>query len=143
MTPKQVKFCDEYLIDNNATQAAIRAGYSKKTAGQIGEQNLRKLEIAKYIEERLQKAQIRNEITLDDIIKELDENRYAALAAETVQSAAATSATMAKAKLLGFVVERSESKVESTFEQTLLVIQTQDLTDEQLRAISAIKINGG
>lgn len=53
MTEKQKRFADEYLIDLNATQAAIRAGYSEKTAGQIGEQNLKKLEIQEYIEEQL------------------------------------------------------------------------------------------
>lgn len=42
MTPKQKRFVEEYLIDLNATQAAIRAGYSKKTAGVIGPENLAK-----------------------------------------------------------------------------------------------------
>ena len=53
MTPKQQRFCDEYLIDLNATQAAIRAGYSKKTAKQIGQENLTKLDIKEYIEKRM------------------------------------------------------------------------------------------
>lgn len=49
MTPRQEKFCIEYLIDLNATQAAIRAGYSKRTADRIANQNLRKLEIQSRI----------------------------------------------------------------------------------------------
>lgn len=49
LTPKQERFCEEYLIDLNATQAAIRAGYSKDTAKVIGSQNLSKLNIAEYI----------------------------------------------------------------------------------------------
>lgn len=53
MTAKQKLFCDEYLIDQNATQAAIRAGYSEKTAGAIGFENLKKPEIKNYIDERL------------------------------------------------------------------------------------------
>ena len=53
LTPKQQLFCDEYLIDLNATQAAIRAGYSEKTARQTGQENLSKPDIKKYIEERL------------------------------------------------------------------------------------------
>lgn len=53
MTPKQQRFCDEYLIDLNATQAAIRAGYSEKTAYSIGNENLRKPEIKEYIEKRM------------------------------------------------------------------------------------------
>ncbi len=63
MTEKQKRFCDEYLIDNNATQAAIRAGYSPKTAYSIGEQNLKKLEIKKYIDSQLDK--IHSEKTAD------------------------------------------------------------------------------
>ena len=53
LTAKQQRFIDEYLIDLNATQAAIRAGYSKKTAYSIGEQNLKKLEVQKQIQERM------------------------------------------------------------------------------------------
>lgn len=53
MTPKQKRFCDEYLIDLNATQAAIRAGYSKKTAQAIGTENLTKPLLKEYIENRM------------------------------------------------------------------------------------------
>lgn len=53
LTAKQRRFCDEYLIDLNATQAAIRAGYSKKTAKQIGQENLTKPDLAEYIEKRM------------------------------------------------------------------------------------------
>ena len=53
MTPKQQKFCDEYIKTGNATQAAINAGYSKKTAKQIGQENLTKLDLKVYINERL------------------------------------------------------------------------------------------
>ena len=51
LTPKQKRFCQEYLIDLNATQAAVRAGYSEKTAYSVGNENLRKPEIKKYIDE--------------------------------------------------------------------------------------------
>ena len=53
LTAKQQRFCDEYLIDLNATQAAIRSGYSKKTAYSIGVENLKKPELKKYIDERM------------------------------------------------------------------------------------------
>ena len=49
LTAKQKRFCDEYLIDLNATQAAIRAGYSEKTAYRTGADNLRKPQIEEYI----------------------------------------------------------------------------------------------
>lgn len=63
MTAKQQLFCDEYLIDMNATQAAIRAGYSEKTAGVIGAENLRKPKIAEYIENRM--AEKKDELIAD------------------------------------------------------------------------------
>jgi phage terminase small subunit len=108
LTPKQQAFVDEYLIDLNATQAAIRAGYSKKTAQVIGAENLVKPMVKEEIQKRLLAAQARRAETLDDILNELDENRKAALGAETVQASAATAATMAKAKLLGFVTDKTE-----------------------------------
>lgn len=55
MTVKQKKFADEYLIDGNATQAAVRAGYSKKTAYSQGERLLKNVEVQKYIQEQLDK----------------------------------------------------------------------------------------
>ena len=57
MTPKQKRFCDEYLIDLNATQSAIRAGYSAKTAKQIATENLSKPDLRAYIDERLAEMQ--------------------------------------------------------------------------------------
>ena len=53
LTAKQQRFCDEYLIDLNATQAAIRAGYSKKTAKVIGAENLTKPDLKAYIQQRM------------------------------------------------------------------------------------------
>lgn len=53
LTAKQQRFCDEYLIDLNATQAAIRAGYSEKTARQTSAENLSKPYIREYIDKRL------------------------------------------------------------------------------------------
>lgn len=53
MTQKQMLFCEEYLKDMNATQAAIRAGYSKKTAKVTGCENLTKPDIKEYIRVKL------------------------------------------------------------------------------------------
>ena len=52
LTPKQQAFADYYIETGNATQAAIKAGYSKKTARVIGQENLLKPAIKKYVEER-------------------------------------------------------------------------------------------
>lgn len=53
LTPKQKMFCEEYLVDLNATKAAIRAGYSPKSARQAGTENLSKPSIRAYIEKRV------------------------------------------------------------------------------------------
>ena len=52
LTPKQKRFCEEYLIDLNATQAAIRAGYSLKTAEQTASRLLRNVKVQEYIAKR-------------------------------------------------------------------------------------------
>lgn len=68
LTPKQQRFVEEYLIDLNATQAAIRAGYSAKTAQVIGAENLTKPIISKCIQEAMEKRSQRTEITADFVI---------------------------------------------------------------------------
>ena len=77
LTAKQQKFVNEYLIDLNATQAAIRAGYSKKTSGSIGEENLKKPEIQAVIEKRMKEREKRTEITQDKVIAELAKIAFA------------------------------------------------------------------
>ena len=71
LTPKQQRFVDEYLIDLNATQSAIRAGYSPKTANEQGAQNLAKLSIAEAIKEAQKERQNRTLVTQDDVIRGL------------------------------------------------------------------------
>ena len=71
LTAKQQRFCDEYLIDLNATQAAIRAGYSKKTAYSIGIENLRKPEIKKYIDDRMAAKKSKLIADQDEVLKYL------------------------------------------------------------------------
>ena len=71
LTAKQQRFCDEYLIDLNATQAAIRAGYSKKTAKQIGQQNLTKLDLKEYIEKRMAEKEAALVADQDEVLKYL------------------------------------------------------------------------
>lgn len=66
MTNKQKRFCDEYLIDLNATQAAIRAGYSKKNADNIASENLRKPNIKEYLDARMKEK-------TDELIADQDE----------------------------------------------------------------------
>lgn len=63
LTERQKKFCDEYLIDYNATQAAIRAGYNKKTAYSQGQRLLKNVEVKAYIDEQIER--LHNEKTAD------------------------------------------------------------------------------
>ncbi|MBN6075790.1 terminase small subunit [Aggregatibacter actinomycetemcomitans] len=74
LTNKQKRFIEEYLIDLNATQAAIRAGYSEKTAYSIGQENLNKPEIQRGIAEARNKRAERTQIKQDDVIRMLLEN---------------------------------------------------------------------
>jgi phage terminase small subunit len=70
LEPRQQRFVDEYLIDFNATQAAIRAGYSPKNARVIASQNLSKLNIRTAIAEARSKQQERTQITADEVLRE-------------------------------------------------------------------------
>lgn len=71
MTPKQKRFCDEYLIDCNATQAAIRAGYSAKTAKQIATENLSKPDLRAYIDQRLEEMQSKKIASSEEVMQYL------------------------------------------------------------------------
>ncbi len=71
MTAKQQLFCDEYLISLNATQAAIKAGYSEKTARFIGAENLTKPNIQEYIEKRLAEKEDALIAKQDEVLKYL------------------------------------------------------------------------
>lgn len=71
MTPKQKAFCDYYLESLNATQSAIKAGYSKKTAFRIGAENMQKPAIKKYISERLNKLDKKRILSLEDCLLDI------------------------------------------------------------------------
>lgn len=71
MTKKQKLFVEEYLIDFNATQAAIRAGYSVDTAYQTGAENLKKPQIKKAVEQKIAERSRRTGITQDRVVQEL------------------------------------------------------------------------
>lgn len=69
LTGKQQRFVDEYLIDLNATQAAIRAGYSEKTAYSIGDENLKKPEIAQAIQAAMNSRSKRTQVDADYVLR--------------------------------------------------------------------------
>ncbi len=120
MSPKQRRFAEEYLVDHNATQAAIRAGYSEKTAYSIGHENLKKPEIAAAIAVGEARLRRKTEVSIRSMTEEMRENREIAI--KNDQAGAAQQASMGIAKLHGLLVDRSEVKT------------TSDMTLEQARA---------
>ncbi len=72
LTAKQAAFVAEYLIDLNATQAAIRAGYSEKAAKAIGAENLTKPDVQEAIKDAMQARAERTEITQDKVLKDVE-----------------------------------------------------------------------
>lgn len=81
LTPKQQTFVDEYIISGNATQAAIKAGYSKKTARFVGAENLTKPNIKVELEKR--NAEIKSQKTMD--MQEVMERLAAIARGETIE----------------------------------------------------------
>lgn len=74
LTPKMKAFCDAYIANGgNATQAAIEAGYSKKTAYATGHENLRKPQIIEYIRTRTEEAEAKRVAKGDEVLKYLTE----------------------------------------------------------------------
>ncbi len=84
LTDKQQRFVEEYLVDLNGTEAAIRAGYSPKTARQIAAQNLSKLNIQEAIREGQQERSERVRVTQDWVLKKLIRNVDRSMQAEPV-----------------------------------------------------------
>lgn len=110
LTDKQKKFIDEYLVDLNATQAAIRAGYKEKAAYRTGAENLRKPQIQEEIQKRMQERQQRTEVTQDMVVKEL--------------------ASIAFARATDYAAVKGGA---------VRIKDTDSLSDEQIRAIAGIK----
>lgn len=71
MTGKQQRFCDEYLIDQNGTQAAIRAGYSKKTANEQASRLLANVNIRAYIDKQLASIHDKNIADAEEVMRYL------------------------------------------------------------------------
>jgi phage terminase small subunit len=109
LTPKQQRFVAEYLIDLNATQAAIRAGYSEKTAEQIGYQLLQKTSVAATIAKGQEKRAGKLELTAEKVLADIEATRLAAAGAE--QYASALRASELQGKHLGMFIERRETTV--------------------------------
>lgn len=112
LTAKQQRFVDEYLIDLNAKQAAIRAGYSEKTAEQIGYQLIQKtlvLDAIKNAQAKLSEAcLVSQKMVIEGLLTE------AKLNGEGSSHSARVSAWGLLGKHLGMFVEKTENKTELT-----------------------------
>jgi len=71
LTPKQQAFCEQYLVDLNATQAAIRAGYSPKTAQEQSSRLLSKAIVAEFIQQLMDARSKKTEVSSEVVLREL------------------------------------------------------------------------
>lgn len=78
LTPKQVMFCKEYIVDLNGTQAAIRAGYSEKTAAEQSSRLLTNVRIQSYVQSLLNKRIKKVELTAEDVLLDILDTRKTA-----------------------------------------------------------------
>jgi phage terminase small subunit len=106
MTPRQQRFVDEYLVDLNATQAAIRAAYSARTAEQQGPRLLGYAEIAEAVQSAQAERSQRVQITQDDVLRGL--HKEATLIGDGSSHAARVSAWGLIGKHLGMFIERRQ-----------------------------------
>lgn len=135
LTARQQRFADEYIVDLNATQAAIRAGYSERTAKEQASRLLSNVNVQHYIQKRKQERVERTEITQDMVLFEL-----AAIAFSNAADYAAVvekEATMETAE--GDVIPLYDKDGNPVMYRTVEPVLTADLTDRQKRALSVIK----
>ena len=129
LTPKQQRFVEEYGVDFNATQAAIRAGYSPSTAYSIGSENLRKPEIKAALQAAQAAAITDIRITKDYLIGQANDIMLKAKA--NGAWSAAKGANELLAKLTGHIIERRDMRV---------IRSVQDLTDEELATLASVPL---
>ena len=108
LTPKQQRFVEEYLVDLNATQAAIRAGYSEKTAAAVGCENLTKPNIADALAAAFSARSQRTDITQDMVVAELASIGFAEVPEESIRVPDKLAALEKLGRHLGMFVERIE-----------------------------------
>jgi phage terminase small subunit len=135
LNDRQQKFCDEYLIDLNATQAAIRAGYSEKTAKSIGQRLLTYVDIQNYISERKQDRVERTEITQDMVLKELALIAFS----KATDYASVVEKTAYTQNKDGERVPMIDANGKPITFKTVEAVLTEELTEDQKRALASVK----
>jgi phage terminase small subunit len=114
LSPKMTAFVNEFVIDNNATRAAIRAGYSARTAQEQGSRLLSKVIVQKAVMKEREKAALRNEVTISEITQM--HRRAFQVSEEAQQGSAMTGSAQNLAKLHGLIIEKSEVSTDITIE---------------------------
>ena len=133
LTPKQQRFVQEYLVDYNATQAAIRAGYSAKAARAIGAENLTKPDIAAEVQRLGGKTAAKLEITRESIMQELAAVGFAR-ATDFVQVETEPATKLGIHPITGEVIN-----VPGGYCQTVRITNTAELPDEKAAALASVK----
>ena len=134
LTHKQARFVDEYLVDFNGAQAALRAGYSQKAAKEAAYQLLTNSHIAKAVESRAQEASEKLKITRERVLQGFLE--AAAMAKEEGNAMAIVSAWREVAKLLGmYPSSRVQVEARVTTDKTPTQRQIERMSDAELLAI--------
>ncbi len=90
MTSQKMQFCDEYLKHLNATKAALTAGYSQKTAGQIGHNLLQEAEVQAYISERQERVMRKLDWSFEKLLMKFGEVADKCMQAEPVRDSQGT-----------------------------------------------------
>lgn len=134
LTDKQKRFCEEYLIDLNATQAAIRAGYSPKTAEQTASRLLRNVKVQEYISKRQKELSRSTQITQERVIKEL-----ALIAFSNNADYARVVEKKMQTEVDGMLVDVLGEDGKPIMYRTVEPVLTDELTEEQKRALAVIK----
>jgi phage terminase small subunit len=126
LTPKQKKFCNEYLIDFNASRAAIAVGYSKKTAYSIGSENLKKPEIQIFLAKRQLELQEATGITQKRVLEEYAKVAFLDIRKLYTADGALKSITDLDDDVAGAIsgIESHEEKVDSDDETEKIVVGT-------------------
>ena len=122
LTPKQARFIEEYLVDLNATQAAIRAGYSVKTARKIGSENLTKPDIQAAIQIAQLARSERTQITVDKVLEDIELIKLNAMQQEDDGKMINHAGALKACELQGKHLKMFVDKVEHSGGQTLHVI---------------------
>ena len=134
LNSRQMKFCDEYLVDLNATQAAVRAGYTPKYANTNAFKLLQNTAIKEYIQKRQQDRMERTEITQDFVLKELVE-----MASVNATDYARIIEKNATVQVEGVEMQLYDAEGNPVKYRTVEPILTEELTEVQKKALRVIK----